>query len=107
MPQELANTAWAFATANHRDETLFAALARWGCHPVGELNAQHIQTAPCAFWQRENSVVSWSPFPRARHSGICCCAFGSDALFVKGEQKHDRLIDERNCTLERCGTYSR
>ena len=27
-PQEVANTAWAFATVNYRDEKLFAALAR-------------------------------------------------------------------------------
>ena len=26
--QDVANAAWAFATANHRDEKLFAALAR-------------------------------------------------------------------------------
>ena len=38
--QELANTAWAFATARDREEKLFAALARAAERRLSELNPQ-------------------------------------------------------------------
>ena len=38
--QELANTAWAYAKADQRDEALFAALARAAKPRLGEFNAQ-------------------------------------------------------------------
>ena len=69
---------WAFATVNHRDEKLFAALARaaerrlseFNLHGiantayqwVGDFNAQFVKTALRAFSEREKLVVSWSMF---------------------------------------------
>jgi len=48
-PQEAANTAWASATANHRDEKPFAALSvvaeRW----LSEFNPQHVANTAWAF----------------------------------------------------------
>ena len=40
--QDLANTAWAFATADHSDSQLFAWLARAAERRMGEFNAQTI-----------------------------------------------------------------
>ena len=41
-PQELANTAWAFATADHSDEKLFATLACAAKRRVREFNVQDL-----------------------------------------------------------------
>ena len=41
-PQELANTAWAFATVNHRDEKLFAALASAAERQLSDFNVQEL-----------------------------------------------------------------
>ena len=41
-PQEVANTAWAFATVNYRDEKLFAALAIAAELRLSELNPQAV-----------------------------------------------------------------
>ena len=38
--QELANTAWAFATVGHKDELLFNALARMAERRLDQFNAQ-------------------------------------------------------------------
>ena len=38
-PQNVANTAWAFATVNYRDEQLFAALAIAAERRLSEFNA--------------------------------------------------------------------
>ena len=38
--QDLANTAWAFATVGQQDEQLFKALARMAQWRLGEFNAQ-------------------------------------------------------------------
>ena len=40
--QQLANTAWAFATASQRDALLFAALARAAERRLGDISAQAI-----------------------------------------------------------------
>ena len=72
--QELTNTAWAFATANHRDEKLLAALARWGYQRVGDFNLQDFQIALWAFSQREHVVVSWSSFPCETFEHLLLCA---------------------------------
>ena len=40
--QELANTAWAFATASQQDAQLFAALARVAELRLGDFNGQHL-----------------------------------------------------------------
>ena len=40
--QELANTAWAFATTGHLDLQLLAALAKTAEQRVGEFNAQDL-----------------------------------------------------------------
>ena len=47
--QELANTAWAYATAKHRDERLFAALARTAKRRLSEFNAQEVANTAWAF----------------------------------------------------------
>ena len=41
-PQEVANTAWAFATVNYRDEKLFAALARAAERRLSDFNPQEV-----------------------------------------------------------------
>ena len=47
--QELANTAWAFATVDLFDELLFAALARIAKWRVGKFNAQELANMAWAF----------------------------------------------------------
>ena len=47
--QQLANTAWAFATMNRLDEKLFAALARAAEQRVNEFNAQNLANTAWAF----------------------------------------------------------
>ena len=49
ITQILANTAWTFATANHRDEKLFVALARAAEERLSEFNAQGVATTAWAF----------------------------------------------------------
>ena len=41
-PQELANTAWSFATASHQDAQLFAALARVAELRLGDFEVQDL-----------------------------------------------------------------
>ena len=41
-PQDLANTAWVFATANHRDEKLIAALAIAVTRRLSKLKLQNV-----------------------------------------------------------------
>ena len=48
-PQEVANTAWAFATVNYRDEKLFAALARASKRRLGDFNPQEVASTAWAF----------------------------------------------------------
>ena len=47
--QQLANTAWAFATASQSDETLFAALSRAAEQRVSEFNGQSLANIAWAF----------------------------------------------------------
>ena len=47
--QELANAAWAFATANQSDAQLFAALARAVQLRLGDFNVQHLTNTAWAF----------------------------------------------------------
>ena len=58
-PQEVANTAWACATVNYRDEKLFAALAT-ASERLSGFNPALVQMALWAFSQRECVLVSWS-----------------------------------------------
>ena len=48
-PQDVANTAWAFATVNYRDEKLFAALARAAERRLREFKAQNVANTAWAF----------------------------------------------------------
>ena len=48
-PQELANTAWAFATAGKSDASLFRALARAAERCGGDFNAQDLANTAWAF----------------------------------------------------------
>ncbi len=48
QPQDLANTAWAFATVNHRDEKIFITLARAAERHVSEFKAQ------------EHAITAWA-----------------------------------------------
>ena len=56
-PQDVANTAWAFATVNYRDEKLFAALAIAAERRLSGFSLPSIQMALWAFSQREHVVV--------------------------------------------------
>ena len=47
--QDIANTAWAFATLDHWDDKLFAALAREAEMQVSKFNAQNIAKTAWAF----------------------------------------------------------
>ena len=57
-PQDVANTAWACATVNYRDEKLFAALARAAERRLSEYNPSDIQVALWASLFRECVLVS-------------------------------------------------
>ena len=59
-PQAVANTAWAFATVNYRDEKLFAALARAAERRLSDCSPCFIQTALWAFSRRRCAAVSWN-----------------------------------------------
>jgi len=48
-PQAVANTAWAFATVNYRDEKLFAALARVALRRLTHFNPQAVVNTAWAF----------------------------------------------------------
>ena len=48
-PQELANTAWAFATASQSDASLFAALATAAEQRMGDFNPQALTNTAWAF----------------------------------------------------------
>ena len=48
--QGLANTAWAFATMGHREETLFAALAAAAEWRMRDFTSQHLATTA---WMRD------------------------------------------------------
>ena len=70
--QELANTAFAFATVNHGDDKLFALLARWAYQLADYFNFPSIQMALWASSQREHVLVSWS---HAFHSDSDFCRY--------------------------------
>ena len=53
--QELANTAWAFATAGEEDASLFAALATAAEHHMDDFNAQELANTA---WALTDSVRS-------------------------------------------------
>ena len=55
--QSLANTAWAFATADQSHALLFAALARAAQRRVGEFNAQNLANTVWAFATADQSDV--------------------------------------------------
>ena len=57
-PQEVASTAWAFATVNYRDEKLFAALATAAERRLGDYNPSFIQIALWAFSRVECVLLS-------------------------------------------------
>ena len=48
-PQNVANTAWAFATVNYRDDKLFAALAVAAERRLSEFNPQNVANTAWAF----------------------------------------------------------
>ena len=48
-PQDLANTAWAFATVSHKDEGLFTALAAAAERHMGDFNLQELANTAWAF----------------------------------------------------------
>ena len=47
--QDLANAAWAFATADQSDASLFAALATAAERHMGDFNSQGLANVACAF----------------------------------------------------------
>ena len=47
--QDLANTAWAFATANQSEAQLFAVLARAAEQRLGDFNVQNLANTAWAF----------------------------------------------------------
>ena len=58
--QDLANTAWAFATVNHRDEKLFTVLAITAERPLSDVNVYAIQIALWASSQHEHVQLNMS-----------------------------------------------
>ena len=48
-PQNVANTAWAFATVNYRDEKLFAALASAAERRLNNFHPQNVANTAWAF----------------------------------------------------------
>ena len=49
VPQDLANTAWAFATAGLADAVLFSAPTRGAKQRLGEFNLQDLANTACVF----------------------------------------------------------
>ena len=73
-PQEVANTAWAFATVNYRDEKLFAALSRVSERRLSEFKPQEVskdlaqiqlEQVPSLSRQLEVYCFSSQPAPKA------------------------------------------
>ena len=68
-PQELTNTAWAFATASHPDPDLFEVLARAAEKNIGDFNTQGLSNTAWAFAKvgmgagRPHAHVWTSPAP--------------------------------------------
>ena len=60
--QELANTAWSFATVAQPDVQLFTALARTAERCVGEFKAQHLANTAWAFATADQSDALLSGF---------------------------------------------
>ena len=85
-PQDVANTAWAFATVSYRDEKLFAALAIAAARRLSEFNLFSIQMALWGLSQGEHVLVSWSPVSHS-NLDICCSALRCGALLVEDEYK--------------------
>ena len=59
--QDLANTAWAFATVGNADAPLFTALAREGQRRAGDFNPQNLANTAWAF------ATSKEPAPDLLH----------------------------------------
>ena len=57
--QELANTAWALATASESDAQLFAALARASERRLGDFNVQELANTAWAFATAGQSDVEF------------------------------------------------
>ena len=90
--QNVANTAWAFATGNYREEKPFSALARAAERRVSEFNAQDLANMAWAFATasgRESSTDAWSLVQRARHTGHSLSWHCFGVLLVKCEQRDD------------------
>eukprot|EP00747_Dinoflagellata_sp_TGD_P214377 gnl/TRDRNA2_/TRDRNA2_87243_c0_seq1.p1 gnl/TRDRNA2_/TRDRNA2_87243_c0~~gnl/TRDRNA2_/TRDRNA2_87243_c0_seq1.p1 ORF type:complete len:189 (+),score=12.22 gnl/TRDRNA2_/TRDRNA2_87243_c0_seq1:70-636(+) len=75
--QGLSNTTWAFATFSNLDESLFAALARYGHQCVDDFTAPQLQMALWALSRCASLDKTWRLFDSAKHTGmfrnpICC-----------------------------------
>ena len=74
--QELANTAWAFATADQSDAPLFALVARVAQRCVGEFNAQDLRMTSWALSRRASLNDAWTLIEnseRVDHSSTPLC----------------------------------
>ena len=85
--QDLANVAWAFATANQSDAQLFAALGRTAERRLGDFNVQHLAN------------TAWALTDSAACTLVSCCseALGGGAggdgssVFLEQSDAHPKL----------------
>ena len=69
--QELANTAWAFATAGQSDALLFMTLARAAERRVGDFNAQGLANTAWAFATvGQSDALLFKPLARAAEQRV-------------------------------------
>ena len=96
--QNLANTAWAFATADQSDAPLFALVGRVARQSLGEFNAEDLANTAWAFVTADELDAlplarvggltnAWTIFGHVEHIGHAFSPFHYEALLVDCEQR--------------------
>jgi hypothetical protein len=75
-PQNVADTAWAFATVNYRDEKLLAALARVLEQQLNEFNLQAVANTA---WAVADGIGVHNSKPSGRRASCLCLAMAKAA----------------------------
>ena len=119
-PQEVANTAWVFATVNHRDEKLVAALAMVAEWRLSEFDPQAVANMAWAFatlarvavaHQREKLFAALARVAgqHLRHAEHCSSVVCVGAILMECEQREWRdieiaLLKELVCVMSSLGS---
>lgn len=83
--QEVANTAWAFATGGQSDGQLFTALARVAERRMDDFNTKALHVTFWALW-REGLNDAWSLLDHMKHMDVFFILLCSGALSMECEQ---------------------